>query len=58
MEGSGIIKCNHSMRALAFMAAPGCIVVYLMLLTPLAALGQNYISHNIPVRRCRLIPSA
>ena len=35
------------------MAAPSCILAYLMLLlAPLASLGQGYISLDIPAVRC------
>ena len=42
----------------AFKAAPGCIVAYLMLLAPLAALGHKFINPNKPVVSCSLAHSA
>ena len=40
------------------MVASSSILAYLMLLAPLASLGQGYISLDIPVVRCSLVHDA
>ena len=61
MESGTITKCRRSRGTLSGKPAPGClqcIAAYLMLLATPAALGQNYISPNVPVVRCNLTPVA
>ena len=61
METQGSINRKSSMHALGVKAAPGClqyIAAYLMLLANPTALGQKYISPNVPVVRRNLAPIA
>ncbi len=61
MEFQGITKGKRSMSALGVKSVPGWLhhsLAYLMLLTTSAALGQTYISPNVPVVRCNLTPIA
>ena len=48
---AGHIARMSSLSAPICQAAPGCVIAYLMLLGPLAALGREYVDPNVPAVR-------